>query len=54
LAVAVRLACALQSLALISGRWHAHYPLKVPGQVRLIGEAGLRCDIGGRESAIEQ
>ena len=48
------LACRLQPLALIGAGWHADDALEVAGQVRLVGEAGLRCDIGWRESVVEQ
>src|SRR5262249_38773186 len=42
------------AVALIRARWHAHHPLEMPGQVGLVGEAGLGRDVRGRHAAIEQ
>src|SRR5215472_11718789 len=42
------------AVALIGARRHAHHPLEMPGQVGLVGEAGLGRDICGRHAAVEQ
>src|SRR5215472_2435953 len=42
------------AVALIGARRHAHHPLEMPGQVGLVGEAGLGRDIRGRHAAVEE
>src|SRR6185312_15151379 len=41
-------------LPLVGARRHADGPLEVPGQVRLVGEPGVRRDLGGRQPGVQQ
>src|SRR5690349_7041578 len=45
---------AAHAVALIGARRHAHHPFEMPGQVGLVGEAGLRRDVCGRYAVVEQ